>query len=437
MITFLGFTMILLFTYLIMTKKLSPLVALILIPVIFGTIAGFYNDLGTMIMDGIKVVAPTAVLLFFAILFFSILLDAGMFDPLINKIIAIVNGSPVKIAMGTAVISMLIALDGDGTTTHMITIAAMFPIYKRLGMNRLILATISMLSVSVMSAMTPWGGPATRAIASLGLDANEFFLPIIPTLVIGMLSILLVAFVLGKQEEKRLLFLSKDYSAIFNAIPEMALSLEDTSYLKRPKLIIPNFILTIIVMGLLVFGVLPAATLFMIGFVIALMINYPNLELQKERIETHASNVITVVALVFAAGAFTGIFSGTGMVDAIATAIVNLIPESIGTAFPIVVAITSLPLTFVLSNDAYYYGVLPILAEAASAFGIDPLEIARASILGQPIHFLSPLVASTLLLIGMVKVELGQFQKSAFLPALFVSIILIISAILTGAIKLL
>lgn len=437
MITFLGFTMILLFTYLIMTKKLSPLVALILIPVIFGTIAGFYNDLGTMIMDGIKVVAPTAVLLFFAILFFSILLDAGMFDPLINKIIAIVDGSPVKIAMGTAVISMLIALDGDGTTTHMITIAAMFPIYKRLGMNRLILATISMLSVSVMSAMTPWGGPATRAIASLGLDANEFFLPIIPTLVIGMLSILLVAFVLGKKEEKRLLFLSKDYSAIFNAIPEMALSLEDTSYLKRPKLIIPNFILTIIVMGLLVFGILPAATLFMIGFVIALMINYPNLELQKERIETHASNVITVVALVFAAGAFTGIFSGTGMVDAIATAIVNLIPDSIGTAFPIVVAITSLPLTFVLSNDAYYYGVLPILAEAASAFGIDPLEIARASILGQPVHFLSPLVASTLLLIGMVKVELGQFQKSAFLPALFVSIILIITAILTGAINLL
>ena len=437
MITFLGFTMILLFTYLIMTKKLSPLVALILIPVIFGTIAGFYNDLGTMIMDGIKVVAPTAVLLFFAILFFSILLDAGMFDPLINKVIAIVNGSPVKIAMGTAVISMLIALDGDGTTTHMITIAAMFPIYKRLGMNRLILATISMLSVSVMSAMTPWGGPATRAIASLGLDANEFFLPIIPTLVIGMLSILLVAFVLGKKEEKRLLFLSKDYSAIFNAIPEMALSLEDTSYLKRPKLIIPNFILTIIVMGLLVFGILPAATLFMIGFVIALMINYPNLELQKERIETHASNVITAVALVFAAGAFTGIFSGTGMVDAIATAIVNLIPESIGTAFPIVVAITSLPLTFVLSNDAYYYGVLPILAEAASAFGIDPLEIARASILGQPVHFLSPLVASTLLLIGMVKVELGQFQKSAFLPALFVSLILIISAILTGAINLL
>lgn len=434
MITFLGFAMILIFTFLIMTKKLSPLVALILIPVIFGTIAGFYNELGTMIMDGIKVVAPTAVLLFFAILFFSILLDAGLFDPLINKIISIVNGSPVKIAVGTAVISMLIALDGDGTTTHMITIAAMFPIYKRLGMNRLVLATISMLSVSVMSSMTPWGGPATRAIAALGLDANQFFLPIIPTLVLGMLSIVIVAFVLGKMEEKRLGFLSKEYSVIFNAIPEMALSLEDTTYLKRPKLIIPNFILTVTVMGLLVFGVLPAATLFMIGFVIALMINYPNLELQKERIETHASNVITVVALVFAAGAFTGIFSGTGMVDAIATAIVNLIPESIGTAFPIVVAITSLPLTFVLSNDAYYYGVLPILSEAASAFGIDPLEIARASVLGQPIHFLSPLVASTLLLIGMVKVDLGQFQKYAFFPALFVSITLIIVAILTGAI---
>lgn len=436
MLTFLGFAMVILFTYLIMTKKLSPLIALIVLPIIFGSLAGFYNELGSMIMEGIKVVAPTAVLLFFAILFFAILLDAGLFDPLINKIVKVVKGSPLRIALGTAIISMLVALDGDGTTTHMITIAAMFPLYKRLGMNRLILATISLLSVSVMSSMTPWGGPATRAIAALGLDANEFFLPMIPTLFVGMIAITLVAFTLGKMEEKRLGVITAEPKVVFEQIPEMALTMEDATYLKRPKMLVPNFILTLTVMGLLIFGILPAATLFMIGFVIALMINYPNIELQKERIEVHAPNVITVVALVFAAGAFTGIFSGTGMVDAIANAIVNVIPESVGSAFPIVVAITSLPLTFVLSNDAYYYGVLPILAEAASAYGINPLEIARASVLGQPIHFLSPLVASTLLLVGMVKVDLGEFQKFAFLPALFVSVLLIIGALVTGAISL-
>ena len=142
----------------------------------------------------------------------------------------------------------------------------------------------------------------------------------------------------------------------------------------------------------------------------------------------------SVVILVFAAGIFSGIFSGTKMVDAVANSLVSIIPESLGTFFPTVVALTSMPLTFVLSNDAYYFGVLPILAEAGAAYGVNPLEIARASVLGQPVHFLSPLVASTLLLVGMVKTDIGDLQRYAFKWALLCSLIMIIIAVLTGAI---
>ena len=435
MLTFLGLSMVIVFTLLIMTKKLSPITALVIVPIVFAIIGGFYKDLGTMMLDGLKVVAPSAALLLFAILFFGILIDAGLFDPLINKMLKLVQGDPLKIVIGTALISMLVALDGDGTTTHMITISAMLPLFLRIGMNPLILGTISMLSVSVMSGMTPWGGPATRAIASLGLDANEFFIPILPTLFGGMLSILGIAFIVGRKERKRLgVLVLHDKVQESWAMPEMALSMESTDHLKRPHLTWLNAILTLAVMGVLVLGLLPAPILFMIGFMVALMINYPNLELQKERIDAHASNALTVVTLVFAAGIFTGIFSGTKMVDAIAMSLVNVIPDSVGSFFPVVVAITSLPFTFVLSNDAYYFGVLPILAEAASVYGVSTLEIARASVLGQPVHFLSPLVASTLLLVGMLKVDLGDFQRYAFKWAFLCSSILIIVALLTGAI---
>jgi Mg2+/citrate symporter len=51
-------------------------------------------------------------------------------------------------------LSLVVALDGDGTTTYMITCAAMLPLYKRIGMNPMILATIAMLSLSIMSGMT-------------------------------------------------------------------------------------------------------------------------------------------------------------------------------------------------------------------------------------------------------------------------------------------
>ncbi|MEH7085888.1 citrate:proton symporter [Neobacillus drentensis] len=434
MITFLGISMVVVFTYLIMAKRLSPVTALVVVPIGFGLVGGFGSKLGDMMQEGLKVVAPSAALLLFAILFFGILIDAGLFDPLIKQMLRLVKGDPVKIAIGTAIIAMTVALDGDGTTTHMITISALLPLYLRLGMNPLVLGTISMLSVSIMSGMTPWGGPATRAIASLGLDANEFFIPLLPTLFAGMGSICFTAYFLGKKERKKIGIISVEFpSRTISAIPEAAIALEMTENFKRPKLIWINLLLTLVVMVVLVMGILPAPVLFLIGFVLASTINYPNLKQQKDRIISHAGNALTVVTLVFAAGIFTGIFSGTKMVDAIAHSLVSIIPASVGSYFPVVVALTSMPFTFVLSNDAYYFGVLPILAEAASAYGVDPLEVARASVLGQPVHFLSPLVASTLLLIGMINTDLGEFQKYAFKWAVICSLVVTIAAILTGA----
>lgn len=242
----------------------------------------------------------------------------------------------MKIAIGSAVLAMLIALDGDGTTTYMITVSAMLPLYKRIGMNPMVMATLAMLSLSIVSGMTPWGGPATRAISVLGLDPSDFFVPLLPTMLGGIACVIFLAFLMGRKERNRIgivqlepRHITKDSSQSY-----MAATLE-SEQLKRPRLIYLNLFLVISIMVFIVLGTKHPSVLFLIGFVLALTINYPNVKMQKERIAEHSGNAITVVLLVFSAGVFAGILSGTKMVDAIAGSLISIIPSSMGGFSPL------------------------------------------------------------------------------------------------------
>lgn len=432
MLAFLGVMMVVTFTYLIMTKRLSPVVSLIAVPLLFALASGFAGTTDKMMLDGLKMVAPSAALLLFAMLFFGVMFDTGLFDPLIKFILHQVKGDPVKVSIGTAIMALCVGLDGDGTTTYMIVGSAMLPLYKRIGMNPMILAALCVLSVSAIGGMTPWGGPATRAIAVLGLDASDFLVPLMPTLAAGAFGVLYIAYRLGKRERTRIGVVDL-VSGGDGCYIESIVAHGDN---KRPHLAWLNFILVLAVLSSLILGLLSSVVTFTLGFVLAVSINYRDLKVQKERIQAHAGNALSVVVLVFAAGVFAGIFSGTKMVDAISNMLVNAIPHSWGHLFPLVVAITSMPLTFLLSSDAYYFGVIPILAHAAAEFGISPVEIARASVMGQPVHMISPLLASTLLLVGMIDRELGDFQKFTILWAIGLSLFMTVAALLTGAFSL-
>lgn len=424
MLAILGFLMIIIFMILIMTKRLSAMIALMVVPVVFALIGGFGSKIGPMALEGIKSVAPTGIMILFAILFFGIMIDAGVFDPIISKILKVVKGDPVKIAIGTAVLALLISLDGDGTTTYMITISAMLPLYKRIGMKPLVLAGIAVSASGVMNLL-PWGGPTARAMTALHLEMGDIFTPVIPSMIGGVLFVLFMSYCLGRKERKRIGVAEIDYSTM-----SMVVATSETAYLKRPKLILVNYLLTILLLVALIKEVLPATVLFMIGFAIAITINYPNLKEQKERIMHYADNALSVVSMVFAAGIFTGILSGTKMVDAMANTVITHIPTALGSHFALITAILSAPFTFFMSNDAFYYGVLPLLAKAASGFGIDPAAIGRASLLGLPVHLLSPLVPSTYLLVGMVGEDFGDLQRSFLKWACGSAIVMILVALI-------
>ncbi len=410
LLTALAFALIAVFMALIMTKRLSVLTALILVPIAFALLAGFRAEIGPMMLDGIKALAPTGVMLLFAILYFSLMIDAGLFERMVARVVRLVGGDPVKICVGTAVLALVVSLDGDGSTTYLITTAAMLPLYKRLGMSRLMLASIIMQAGGVMNLL-PWGGPTARAAAALNVEASELFVPLIPAMVAGAGWVVFVAWLFGRRERQRLGVTDTRAMADVHASADSGAEYAREQAIRRPRLFGFNLLLTVALMVALVLGALPLSILFMIACAIALVVNYPGIEEQRERIVANAGNVLTVVAVIFAAGIFTGILSGTKMIDAMAHSVVASVPPSLGPGLALITAALSLPFTFFISNDAFYYGVVPVLAKAAAAFGISAAEIGRASLIGQPVHLLSPLVPSTYLLVGLAGVELGDHQR--------------------------
>ncbi|MEU0216145.1 citrate:proton symporter [Streptomyces sp. NPDC006265] len=457
MLTILGFAMIATFLVLIMMKKMSPIAALVLIPALFCVFVGKGAHLGDYVLDGVTDLAPTAAMLMFAIVYFGVMIDVGLFDPIVRGILKFCKADPMRIVVGTALLAAIVSLDGDGSTTFMITVSAMYPLYKRLKMSLVVMTGVAAMANGVMNTL-PWGGPTARAATALKLDASDIFVPMIPALLVGLLFVFVLSYVLGVRERRRLGVLTLDDVLVEEKETETVLvgsggsgdgkvsmhkggtagtagagdagsgsdapegaedsaddhgfqGLDPNRATLRPKLYWFNALLTVSLLTAMIMEWLPIPVLFLIGAALVLSVNFPHIPDQKARLAAHADNVLNVSGMVFAAAVFTGVLQGTGMVEHMAKWMVDVIPGSMGPHMALVTGILSLPLTYFMSNDGFYFGVLPVLAEAGAAHGVTPLEMARASLVGQPLHMSSPLVPAVYVLVGMAKVEFGDHTK--------------------------
>ena len=356
-LAFLGFAMIVVFMALIMAKKLSPFTSLILVPIAFGLLAGYGWDTLKYAMNGIKSVASTFSMMTFAILYFGLMLNAGMFDPMVDKVVAWCKGDPLKVLVGTAVLAAFVSLDGDGTTTVMICCTAMIPIYNRLKIKKIYLANLIILQNCIMN-LIPWGGPTARVMSVMNLDAGELLAPLVPGMALSAVYVIGVSYYLGLKERKRLGIMD-----ISNSVNTVELSDEEREW-KRPKMILFNLLLTVAIITSLIMGLASSAILFGVGTAIALVVNYPVQKTQRKVISSLAPDMISVVMMVLGAGVLMGVLNGpedAGMSNAIAQFLVSVIPESLGRYFAVIIAVISAPGTYLLNNDAFYYGVLPPL----------------------------------------------------------------------------
>ena len=436
----LGFLTIGVFLALILFARAPVIVALILVPICAALLGGLGADLSKHVIDGVKAVAPVAALIMFAVLYFGLMIDVGLFEPLVRGLMGLVREDPIRLCLVTAALPMVVALDGDGSTTFLISITALMPVHRRMGVNPLVLPGIVGLAAGVMNIL-PWGGPTARTMSALNGTIDQVFLPILPAMLAGIAWVFVAAFLIGRREKARL---ATDGPAAGVTLGEA----DDVG--GAPATPAPgwlfwfNLALTVVLIAFLFQGLwgealgvpeLHPALLFMIAFAIALPVNRRGWPAQSAQIAAHAPSVVMATSMMFAAGVFTGVLGGTGMIKAMAGVLAGALPTALTPYLAPIVAVTSMPLSLVFTPDAYYFGVLPVFAHTAEAIGHDPLAIGRAALLGQmttgfPV---SPLVGATFVLLGLSQVSLRDHQRFTFLWAFGTTIVMTIVAALTGA----
>lgn len=431
MLAWLGLGTIVVFIVLVMTKKLWAVPALILVPVVFGLLGGFGADIGDMAISGIVDTAPTAVMLGFALLFFLVMTECGLFEPLIRRILRVVGDDPVRIVMGTAVLILFISLDGDGSTAVFITFSAMYPIYRAVRINPIIMGVLCAMIAPAMNWL-PWGGPAARMATALRIDISDVVLPMLPAQILTFAAAFVLAYVMGRRERRRINALKAQEALAANESGE--------PFAPEPRVPTPtknvwfNLVLTVVFILSMVAELLPLPVLAMLAFSIAVTVNWPKVSVQAEKLKPHAWTVVTVIILILAAGAFTGIINETGMVSAMSDSLVAILPTDIGRSFSVITSLVSFPLLFVLSNDAFYFGVVPILAEAGASFGIPPEVIAHSVLPGIFLHTLSPLNPPLYLAAALLRVDFGALWRYAFPWAVGIALASTVAGVVTGVV---
>ena len=426
-----GFLMIIVIVALLLKGKMSPIVVLAIVPTISALILGFVpTDILGFIADGIKTTTSNGILFIFSVIYFGVLSDTGLFDVIVNWLVKKAGNNVIAVTVVTAMIATIAHLDGTTAVTVLITIPAMYPVYKRMNIDARILLCITGACMGVMNLL-PWGGPTARAATVLQMDATELWHMLIPLQIVGLVMNSVIAVLLGMYAVKKGAGAGKGVEVETNE-KEKA----ETEALKKSRgYLIFNFLLTVAVIAALSTGVGKSYVIFMLGLCVLLAVNYPDQKIQDKLVKKHAPAALAISATLFAAGAMVGVFDGTGMLEAMASAIMAIIPSAFGKFIHLIFGVLALPLGLCIGTDAYFYGIMPLVMQVGETYGVASLNTALTMIIGKNLALMvSPLVPATYLAIGLTGTELKDHMKFSIPPYFFVSCIMLLLGVVLGII---
>ena len=432
MVAVVGFAMIICVVALLLKGKMSPIVVLTVIPAVAALILGHGPvEIADFIKEGVKTTTNNGILFIFSVIYFGVMSDTGMFDVIVNFLVKKAGNNVIAVTVATAIIATIAHLDGTTATTVLITIPALYPVYKAMKIDTKILLCLTGACMGVMNLL-PWGGPVARAATVLSMDANDLWHILIPIQIVGLIFNIVVAVLLGMLAIKQGAGAGKG-----EKVEQDQKTKDEEIALRRPKLLFFNLALTIALIAVLSAGLVTSYVAFMIALSLALAVNYPNLKTQDKLVKKHAPAALIISATLFSAGAMVGIFDGTGMLTEMANAIMSIIPGFLGQFIHIIFGILALPLGLCIGTDAYFYGIMPLVMQVGETYGVASLSTALTMVIGKNLALMvSPLVPATYLAIGLTDVELKDHMKFSIPIYWGISIVMLVIGVILGIVPL-
>ena len=424
-----GFILIIILMYVLIGEKMSPPMAFIILPLIAAVVSGAsIADISLYVNDGLASILNTAVLFLFSISFFTLMSEQGLFDPLVDFVISKVGNKITAIFIAVLLVATVAHLDGSGASTYLIAIPAFKPIMDKLGVKPVVfLGTV----IGLMAAMNiiPWGGPTIRAASVAGVEVSDLYSFILPAVVVMFLLAIINAVINSRRKRE---------GSVDGNVNIVDLAGDVTSEPKTSKgLYIYNLVVTLIMLALLFIDTgLPMHFIFMVAYAFAILGNFRSVKEQGKKIQEYGNNAIVMTMTLFAVGIFIGVIEGSGMVEAMATTIINALPEFIAPHTHWFLALFSVPLMMVLGTDAFYFALLPIVIGIVEPFGITPQTVAATFLItGTYGTYISPTVAANYVGVSLAGTTIGEHIK-ANLPIMWAaSIITLIAATLLGVVQ--
>lgn len=412
-----GFIMVVAIVAILVSGKGQPVPLFVFVPIIAALAAGFTPaEIFTFIQAGVGKTWSTAVLFIFSIIYFSMMNDVGLFDPIVNFLVKKAGNNTVMVTISTALLAIVSHLDGALASTMLITIPAMLPIYKKMHMRPVVLVCIIGAAFSVMNLL-PWGGPVARTGVVLNVDVNEIWHRLIPLQGVGIVITVLFATYLGLVEKRRgagvMPVPNSKAAALADGDEELStddkLSDADAKFMKRPKLLWVNALLTVGVIGLLCFTKIPLYGAFMLGLALALLINFPNSKDQARAMKMHAATAVSMPMILLASGVFLGVLNQTGMMQSMAEMLVAIVPNFLGAHIQTVLGAFAVPIGMLLGTDSYFFGLVPLAINVGQEFGVDSMDMAMAMLIGKNYGVLvTPQAATTFLACGLAGISIRR-----------------------------